>query len=144
IPAEEKSFTIQTKQTCSDCYFPPVGTHIDTTFMADDGLTHTLGLPKKINYPYGNLEISNSTKINMCEGVYLLNKDSLILSGPPQSKGMAIPSCYGIDSIAQGSYNSMLVVSQGSALVLDAGSKTYVKNGGAIYVKQNGSAQNGG
>ena len=69
----------------------------------------------------------------------LLNKDSLILTGPAQSKGMAIPSCYGIDSIAQGSNNSMLVVSQGSALVLDAGSKTYVKNGGAIYVKQNGS-----
>ncbi len=139
IPAEAKSFTIQTKQTCSDCYFPPVGTHIDTTFLADDGLTHTLGIPKNINFPHGNLVISNGTKINMCEGVYLLNRDSLILTGPAQTKGMVIPSCYGIDSIAQGSNNSMLVVSQASALVLNAGSKTFIKNGAAIYVKQNGS-----
>jgi hypothetical protein len=139
IPAEAKSFTIQTKQTCSDCYFPPVGTHIDTTFLADDGLTHTLGIPKNINFPHGNLVISNGTKINMCEGAYLLNRDSLILTGPAQTKGMVIPSCYGIDSIAQGSNNSMLVVSQASALVLNAGSKTFIKNGAAIYVKQNGS-----
>ena len=75
----------------------------------------------------------------MCEGVYLLNKDSLIIEGPPQSKGMVIPSCAGIDSIAKGSDNSMLIVNAGSALVLNAGSRTYVKNGGAIYVKQNGS-----
>ncbi|MDP3927736.1 MAG: PKD domain-containing protein [Bacteroidota bacterium] len=116
-----------------------MGTHIDTTFLADDGLTHTLGIPKNINFPHGNLVISNGTKINMCEGAYLLNRDSLILTGPAQTKGMVIPSCYGIDSIAQGSNNSMLVVSQASALVLNAGSKTFIKNGAAIYVKQNGS-----
>jgi hypothetical protein len=98
-----------------------------------------LGIPKNINFPHGNLVISNGTKINMCEGAYLLNRDSLILTGPAQTKGMVIPSCYGIDSIAQGSNNSMLVVSQASALVLNAGSKTFIKNGAAIYVKQNGS-----
>jgi predicted outer membrane repeat protein len=108
-------------------------------FIADDKNTHSIPRPLKINYPHGQMQITNSTKISMCEGVYLLNKDSLIIEGPPQSKGMVIPSCAGIDSIAKGSDNSMLIVNAGSALVLNAGSRTYVKNGGAIYVKQNGS-----
>jgi hypothetical protein len=139
IPQGKKEFTIQEKQACQDCYFPPVGTHIDTLFEADDGNRHTLGNKKRINYPDGNMVISNATRINMCPGVYLQNKDSLIIYGQPQSKGFETSTCAGIESIANASNNSMLIVSPGSALVLDAGSRTYVKPGGAIYVKQNGS-----
>lgn len=75
----------------------------------------------------------------MCPGVFLQNKDSLIIEGPPQQKGVQIPTCHGIDSIASVSNISMLIVSTGSSLVLDAGSRTYIRSGGAIYVKQNGS-----
>jgi PKD repeat protein len=139
IPTGKKEFIIQEKQACKDCYFPPLGTDFDTIFLADDGKRHTIGNKKAINYPDGNMIISNSTRISMCEGVYLQNKDSLFIEGPPQRKGTQIPTCFGIDSIASASENSMLIVSSGSSLVLDAGSRTYVKTGGAIYVKQNGS-----
>jgi hypothetical protein len=139
LPNVSKQFTIQERNLCNDCYFPPLGTHIDTLFAADDGNIHRIPRPLNINYPLGQMQINNATRITMCEGVYLLNQDSLIIEGPPQSKGMLVPTCFGIDSIAKGSNNSMLIVSSGSALVLDAGSKTYVKSGAGIYIKQNGS-----
>ncbi|MFZ4772305.1 MAG: hypothetical protein ACOYLO_19120, partial [Ferruginibacter sp.] len=78
ITSVTKQFTIQEKDLCNDCYFPPLGTHIDTLFVADDGNSHRIPRPLKINYPHGQMQITNSTKIAMCEGVYLLNKDSLL------------------------------------------------------------------
>jgi hypothetical protein len=130
---------IEPKNICQDCYFPPLGTNFDTLFLAIDGQTHSLGNSKKINYNHGNLSILNSTKINMCPGVILHNKDSIIIEGPEQSDPMFASSCAGIDSLTKESRNSMLTVSPYSALVLDAGSYTYIKNGGGLYIKQNGS-----
>jgi hypothetical protein len=140
-PNEGGPFKINIKPSnpCLDCYFPPIGTNFDTLFLADDGNPHTLGNSKKINANHGNLSIVNSTKVNMCAGVILHNKDSLIIEGPAQSMPMRASSCAGIDSIIDGSDNSMLIVSPYAALVLDAGSHTYVKNGAGLYVKQNGS-----
>ncbi|MDZ4668778.1 MAG: hypothetical protein SGJ00_12985, partial [bacterium] len=110
IPSIKKEFTIQEKQACQDCYFPPFGTNIDTLFEADDGNKHTLGNKKAINYPNGNMIISNATRIAMCPGVYIQNKDSLIIEGQPQSRGLQIPTCQGIEAIASASNNSMLLV----------------------------------
>jgi hypothetical protein len=140
-PREGGPFHINIKPTnpCLDCYFPPNGTNFDTLFIANSKNQHTLGNSKKINANHGNLSIVNSTKVNMCAGVILHNKDSLIIEGPAQSMPMRASSCAGIDSLIKGSDNSMLIVSPYAALVLDAGSHTYVKKGAGLYIKQNGS-----
>lgn len=130
-------YSVKEDYECLDCYFP-IG-NFDTLFIANDQLQHTLGNSKKINKNHGNLSILNSTKVNMCAGVILHNKDSLIIDGPPQSKPMRASSCAGVDSLIKGSDNSMLIVSPYAALVLDAGSHTYIKSGAGLYVKQNGS-----
>jgi hypothetical protein len=130
---------IEPSNPCLDCYFPPNGTNFDTLFLADDGERHTLGNSKKIKNNHGNLSIVNSTKVNMCAGVILHNKDSLIIEGPAQKEKEGSSSCAGIDSLIKGSDNSMLIVSPYAALVLDAGSHTYIKKGAGLYIKQNGS-----
>jgi hypothetical protein len=139
IKPNNYSFTIQRKDPCSDCYFPPYGTDFDTLFVADDGLEHTLGQSKKINQGHGNLSILNATRISLCPGVILHNKDSIIIQSGNQKLPEPMSSCAGIDSIKKHSANSMLIVSPNAALVLDAGSRTYIKNGASLYVKQNGS-----
>jgi len=133
------AINIEPYNPCLDCYFPPNGTDFDTLFIANSKNHHTLGNSKKINANHGNLSIVNSTKVNMCAGVILHNKDSLIIEGPAQKEKRGGSSCAGIDSLIKGSDNSMLIVSPYSALVLDAGSHTYVKNGAGLYIKQNGS-----
>jgi hypothetical protein len=87
----------------------------------------------------GLLRVSNGTKIHMCEGVYLCNRDSIIIEGECQTKEKDYQLCKGLDTVAAHSSNSAIIVSPYSALVLDSGSYTYLKCGGAIYVKTNGS-----
>jgi hypothetical protein len=139
LPQQATGFSIMQKDLCADCYFPPLGTNFDTLFVANDGLKHILGNSKKITSNYGQVKITNSTRIEMCPGVILHNQDSIIVEGPPQSEPMNIPSCSGVDNLKKYSKNSMLVVSPYAALVLNANSKTYIKNGAGLYIKQNGS-----
>ncbi|MCK6610617.1 MAG: PKD domain-containing protein [Bacteroidia bacterium] len=139
LPQQATGFSIMQKDLCADCYFPPVGTNFDTLFVANDGLKHILGNSKKITANNGQVQIINSTQLEMCPGVILHNQDSLLVEGPPQSEPMNIPSCSGVENLKKYSKNSMLVVSPYAALVLDATSKTYIKNGAGLYIKQNGS-----
>ncbi len=140
VPTKAVSFFISEKQNCVNCYFPPTWMNIVDTFEADDKLTHVLGNKLTIKQPNGLLQITNSAKIKMCEGVYLRNKNLLIIEGPCQSKAYEHKTCKGIDSmVAAYSDNSSLTINNNSALVLELGSQTYVRNGGAIYVKQGGS-----
>ncbi|NDC31067.1 MAG: hypothetical protein EBZ58_09075, partial [Bacteroidetes bacterium] len=138
-PDYDLSFEIREKNKCADCYFPPAWMNIDTTFDADDGHNHTLGHKLKVKQNRGLLRVSNGTKIHMCEGVYLCNRDSIIIEGACQTKAKDYQLCKGLDTVAAHSSNSAIVVSPYSALVLDSGSYTYLKSGGAIYVKTNGS-----
>ncbi|MES2382536.1 MAG: T9SS type A sorting domain-containing protein [Bacteroidota bacterium] len=140
IPATETAFFVTEKQNCLNCYFPPTWMKIDSTFDMDEGHKETLGNKLTVQYPKGLLRISNSSKIDMCEGVYLQNKDSIIIEGPCQTKAYEHKTCNGVDSlVAPFSNNSAIIITPGSALVLEPGSHTYIKNGGGIYVRQNGS-----
>ncbi|MES2653951.1 MAG: T9SS type A sorting domain-containing protein [Bacteroidota bacterium] len=140
IPATATTFFVTEKQNCLNCYFPPTWMKIDSTFDMDEGHKETLGNKLTVQYPKGLLRISNSSKIDMCEGVYLQNKDSIIIEGPCQTKAYEHKTCNGVDSlVAPFSNNSAIIITPGSALVLEPGSHTYIKNGGGIYVRQNGS-----
>jgi len=139
IPANFTNIIIEQRDKCNDCYFPPSWKGIDTLFTIDDGLIHTLGHKLSVKPDFGNLHLSNGSRLDMCPEVYLRNRDTIIIEGPAQTKEMILPNCYGIDSLKAVSSTSAIIVKSGSALVLDSGSFTYVKNGGAIYVKQNGS-----
>lgn len=139
IPTEFTNFTVEEREKCNDCYFPPTYKGIDTLFTIDDGTTHTLGHKLSIKQGYGNLHLTKGSRIEMCPEVYLRNRDSIIIESSCQTKGLEIPTCHGIDSLKATSNNSAIIVNAGSALVLDDGSYTYIKSGGAIYVKQNGS-----
>jgi hypothetical protein len=139
IPTKFTNIIIEQRDKCNDCYFPPSWKGIDTLFTIDDGLIHTLGHKLSVKPDFGNLHLSNGSRLDMCPEVYLRNRDTIIIEGPAQTKEMILPNCYGIDSLKAVSSTSAIIVKSGSALVLDSGSFTYVKNGGAIYVKQNGS-----
>jgi hypothetical protein len=88
---------------------------------------------------HGFLNIKNGARIDMCDGVYLRNKDSIVIEGPCQESYKGFNPCTGISSIEQTDNSSAIIISAGSALVLDSGSYTYLKGGGAIWVKSNGS-----
>ncbi len=141
MPDDVKNITIKEKKNCFDCYFPPTSLNILDTFLADDGGEHTLGHKLKVAASNGNLLISNGTRIDMCEGVYLRNKNNIVIESECQSKDGSYKTCddIKIDTSLAHSKNSALIVSAGSALILDANSHTYIKNGGAIYLKRNGT-----
>ncbi|NDC30560.1 MAG: hypothetical protein EBZ58_06410, partial [Bacteroidetes bacterium] len=141
LPNDKTTFIIQQKQQCADCYFPPASINVVDTFNADDGQTHTLGHKLKVLPNNGNLIVSNGTRIFMCEGVYLRNKNNIVIESECQTKDGSYKICddIKIDTSLAHSKNSAIVISAGSALVLDANSHTYIKNGGAIYVKRNGT-----
>lgn len=140
IPATATTFFVTEKQNCANCYFPPTWMKIDSTFDMDEGHKETLGNKLTVQSPKGLLRIGNSSKMDMCEGVYLQNKDSIIIEGPCQTKAYEHKTCNGVDSlVAPFSNNSAIIITPGSALVLESGSHTYIKNGAGIYVRQNGS-----
>ena len=141
LPNDKTTFIIQQKQQCADCYFPPASINVVDTFNADDGQTHTLGHKLKVLPNNGNLIVSNGTRIFMCEGVYLRNKNNIVIESECQTKDGSYKICddIKIDTSLAHTKNSAIVISAGSALVLDANSHTYIKNGGAIYVKRNGT-----
>ncbi len=141
MPDDVKNITIKEKKNCFDCYFPPTSLNIVDTFSADDGGEHTLGHKLKVLAPNGNLLISNGTRIDMCEGVYLRNKNNIVIESECQSKDGSYKTCddIKIDTSLAHSKNSAIIISAGSALILEANSHTYIKNGGAIYVKRNGT-----
>ncbi len=141
LPNDKTTFIIQQKQQCADCYFPPASINVVDTFNADDGQTHTLGHKLKVLPNNGNLTVSNGSRIFMCEGVYLRNKNNIVIESECQTKDGSYKICddIKIDTSLAHSKNSAIVISAGSALVLDANSHTYIKNGGAIYVKRNGT-----
>ncbi len=141
MPDDVSNITIKQKKNCFDCYFPPSSLNIVDTFFANDGGEHTLGHKLKVLPSSGNLLISNGTRIDMCEGVYLRNKNNIVIESECQTKDGSFKTCddIKIDTSLAHSKNSAIIVGAGSALVLDANSYTYIKNGGAIYVKRNGT-----
>ena len=140
FPAGTTNFSIEPENPCMfDCYFPPLGVNInDTIFNADDKDQHTLGHKLTI-LNHGLLHVTNGTRIDMCDGVYMRNCDSLIIEGPCQTSTKNFDACTGIEKLIKTDQSSAIIVSAGSSLVLDSGSYTYLKGGGAIWVKQNGS-----
>lgn len=140
MPAVKTTFFLQEKESCKNCYFPQTWLGVVEPFTVDNETYNKLGTKLTVKQPNGLLKVTKSSSITMCEGVYLQNKDSIIIEGPCQTKAYERKMCKGIDSmVAAYSENSAIVVSPFSALVLEPGSYTYVKNGGAIYVKANGS-----
>ncbi|MEI6595532.1 MAG: PKD domain-containing protein [Bacteroidota bacterium] len=140
FPSGTTNYSIRPANMCNfDCYFPPTVHPIDSTFNSNDGDYHTLGHKLSVIQNKGLLYISNGTRIDMCDGVYLRNQDSLLIDGPCQEKYKGFDPCSGIAGLYSTDPSSAIIVSAGSALVLDSGSYTYLKAGGAIWVKQNGS-----
>ena len=140
FPVGTTNFYIQPTNPCSyDCYFPSIAQNInDTTFNANDKDLHTLGHNLTV-LNHGLLHVTGGTRIDMCSGVFLRNRDSIIIEGPCQTAGKTFDPCSGISGLYSTDPSSAIIVSSGCALVLDSGSYTYLKEGGAIWVKQNGS-----
>ena len=65
IPEDYTNIIIEQTDKCNDCYFPPTSLGIDTLFTMDDGFTHTLGHKLNIKQGYGNLYLTNGSRLEM-------------------------------------------------------------------------------
>ncbi len=138
IPEGEQNFRFEELLKCNDCYFPPKWMNIVEPFDANDGQIHNLGHKLTIVRDTGSLYVSNGTRVFICDGAYLYNKDSLILSGPCGTvKGKT--ACEGVELLVKSKSNSSIFIRNGSALILEDSSYTYIKNNGGIYVASGGS-----
>lgn len=135
------------------CYFPSAIQTIDSLFQFRDGTYQYLGNKLDIIQPNGKLEISNGSKMSICSGLYLRNRDTLLLNGNcPVVDSLdafsGFVNCYN-PSTKSGSFTkngvntyespSVINIQDGGALVLDSGSFTQVGNNSRIYVLKNGS-----
>ncbi len=140
VPAGDLGFVIKQANPCVNCYFPKTSETIDSTFWFDDGSTQTLGHKLDVVKNRGHLKVLNSSKMQLCCGIYFRNKDTISMQGPCGTKELITDFCKGIDTLGiANSDKSMIVVNSGTALVLESGSYTYVGNNSGIYVRNGGS-----
>ncbi len=98
LPVGQNQFEIELTDPCLvSCFFPSTQETIHETFNFNEGITATLGHKLDIVQPHGFLNISKGSHMKICNGVYLRNRDSLVLySGCGKDTGqLSISTCDG-------------------------------------------------
>lgn len=125
IPVGQNQFEIELTDPCLvSCFFPSTQETIHETFNFNEGITATLGHKLDIVQPHGFLNISKGSHMKICNGVYLRNRDSLVLySGCGKDTGqLSISTCDGrsngnpsaaMESVGGGAKASMISVMAG-------------------------------
>ncbi|MCF8426821.1 MAG: hypothetical protein K9H61_07905 [Bacteroidia bacterium] len=146
VPVGFSQFEIELEDPCRvSCFFPSTAETIHETFDFNQGVTATLGHKLDIVQPNGFLNITNGSHMKLCDGIYLRNRDSLILfSGCGKDTGqMSVTTCDGksngtpygaISGAGGGAKASMISVMSGAALVLDDSSFTQISNNSELHV----------
>lgn len=146
LPVGQNQFEIELTDPCLvSCFFPSTQETIHETFNFNEGITATLGHKLDIVQPHGFLNISKGSHMKICNGVYLRNRDSLVLySGCGKDTGqLSISTCDGrsngtpsaaMEGVGGGAKASMISVMDGAALILDDSSFTQISNNSELHV----------
>ncbi|MES2725479.1 MAG: T9SS type A sorting domain-containing protein [Bacteroidota bacterium] len=159
------SFVIELADPCLySCFFPPTQTNIVDTFDFTSGGIERLGHDLDIVPDSGWLNMTNGSKISICSGTVLTNRDSITMVGAENGNGGVDPTLispttggfYGENysllgaskvsvtnaitgDMANGSRRCMIIVNDLAALVLDSGSRTHIGANSTILVKKGGT-----
>ncbi len=146
VPVGFTQFEIELEDPCRvSCFFPSTAETIHETFDFNQGVTATLGHKLDIVQPNGFLNISNGSHMMLCDGIYLRNRDSLILNSNcgKDTGQLTITSCDGrvkgtpygsIGGTGGGAMPSKITVNAGAALILDNNSFTQISNNSELHV----------
>ena len=146
VPIGLTQFEIELEDPCRvSCFFPSTAETIDGQFDFSEGITQTLGHKLSIVKPNGFLNITNGSHMMLCDGIYLHNRDSLVLySGCGKDTGqVSISTCNGavngtpfgaMSGAGGGAKSSMLSVKAGAALILEDSSFTQISNNSELHV----------
>ncbi len=146
VPIGLTQFEIELEDPCRvSCFFPSTAETINGQFDFSEGITQTLGHKLSIVKPNGFLNITNGSHMMLCDGIYLHNRDSLVLySGCGKDTGqVSISTCNGavngtpfgaMSGAGGGAKPSMLSVKAGAALILEDSSFTQISNNSELHV----------
>jgi hypothetical protein len=146
LPIGKHEFEIELEDPCRvSCFFPSTAETIDEQFDFNEGITQTLGHKLSIVQPHGFLNISKGSHMMLCNGIYLHNRDSLVLfSGCGKDTGqVTITTCNGevtgkpygqISGFGGGAKASRITVKIGAALILEDSSFTQISNNSELHV----------
>jgi hypothetical protein len=146
VPIGLTQFEIELEDPCRvSCFFPSTAETIDGQFDFSEGITQTLGHKLSIVKPNGFLNITNGSHMMLCDGIYLHNRDSLVLySGCGKDTGqVSISTCNGavngtpfgaMSGAGGGAKPSTLSVKAGAALILEDSSFTQISNNSELHV----------
>ncbi|MCG9879827.1 MAG: hypothetical protein MH472_04445, partial [Bacteroidia bacterium] len=146
LPTGLSQFEIELTDPCLvSCYFPSTSETIHETFDFNEGITATLGHKLDIVQPTGLLNITNGSHMQICNGIYLRNRDSLVLySGCGKDTGqLSITTCDGsgtgavsaaMEGTGGGAKASKISVMSGGVLILDSNSVTQISNNSELHV----------
>lgn len=158
-------FVIELVDPCLfTCFFPPTQVNIVDTFDFNTGSIERLGHDLDIVPDSGWLNMTNGSKVSICAGIVLTNRDSITMLGQEGGNGSVDPvrppvsaanqsgegnnSNAGTKSVINNgmtqdmpnsSKRCMIIINDLAALVLDSGSRTYIGANSTILVKKGGT-----
>lgn len=146
VPVGISQFEIELEDPCRvSCFFPSTAETIHEVFDFNQGVTATLGHKLDIAQPKGLLNITNGSHMILCDGIYLRNRDSLVLNSNcgKDTGQLSISTCDGrvkgipygsIGGTGGGAKASKITVNTGAALILENNSFTQISNNSELHV----------
>lgn len=154
FPIGMTTFEIKPVDACLfSCFFPEEIVTIDTLFDFKTGTLEVLGHDLDIVKTEGHLQITNGSKMSICEDFMLVNKDSITMLGLWDDGDAELPlhtiydeSGDPVTTTGQlkvtdrlGTKKSMIIVNNEAGLVLETGSYTHVGANSTILVRKGGT-----